>query len=111
MNKLVVLWKSDNMIDVNEMITPYILASKKNGWWDEVEVIIWGASQNVVVSDDETKRRVALMLKLGIKVYACKKCAIDLNIEHALTDLNINVIYTGELLTQCLQSDAKVITL
>jgi len=111
MNKLVVLWKSDNLIDIQEMITPYIIASKKNKWWDDVEVIIWGASQKVVASNDDVKRRIALMLKQNIKVYACKKCAEDLQIEKTLSDLNINVIYTGELLTAFLQSDAKVITL
>lgn len=44
MNKLVVLWKTDNLIDIQEMVIPYIHNSKKKNWWDEVEVIIWGAS-------------------------------------------------------------------
>ncbi|MDT8337416.1 MAG: hypothetical protein RQ856_06295 [Candidatus Izemoplasmatales bacterium] len=111
MKKLVVLWKSDNLVDIEEMITPYIIASKKNKWWDEVEVIIWGASQKVVATDDEVKRKVALMMKQNINVYACKKCAEDLGIEKELSSQHINVMYTGELLTEFLQSDAKVITL
>jgi len=32
MEKLVVLWKSDHIIDIEEMITPNILASKRNKW-------------------------------------------------------------------------------
>ncbi|MEC9484934.1 MAG: hypothetical protein UMR38_03535 [Candidatus Izemoplasma sp.] len=111
MTKLVVLWKSDNLVDIQEMITPYIIASKKNGWWDSVEVIIWGPSQKIVVENDDVKRRVALMTKQNIPLYACKKCAEDLNVDQALENLGVNVMYTGELLTDFLQSDAKVITL
>lgn len=111
MKKLVVLWKSDNLIDIQELITPYIIASKKNKWWDVVEVIIWGASQKIIIDNEDVKRRISLMLKQNIKVHACKKCAEDLGIVDELTKLNINVMYTGELLTAFLQSDAKVITL
>ncbi len=106
-----VLWKSDNLLDIYELITPYIIASKKNSWWDEVEVILWGASQKVVVSDEEVKRRILLMQRQNIPIYACKKCAEDLGIEKELIELSINVLYTGELLTEFLQSDAKVLTL
>jgi hypothetical protein len=111
MKKLVALWKSDNLIDIQEMITPYIITSKKNKWWDEVEVIIWGASQVVVANNEDVKRRINLMNKQDIKIYACKKCAEDLGVIEALKALNINVMYTGELLTEFLQSDATVITL
>lgn len=111
MKKLVVLWKSDNLVDIHEMITLYTIHAKKQKWWDEVEVIIWGASQQVVVSNEEVKRKVALMVKLGIPVYACKMCADSLGIEKDLLDLGVNVMYTGKLLTDFLQSDAKVITL
>lgn len=111
MRKLVVLWKSDNLVDIYELITPYIISSKKNNWWDEVEVILWGASQKVVVNDEEVKRRIRMMQKQNIPIYACKKCAEDLDIEKELIELSINVLYTGELLTELLQSDAKVLTL
>jgi len=111
MEKLVVLWKGDNLTDILELITPYIIASKKNKWWDDVEVIIWGASQIIVANNEEVKRRVAMMIRQDIKVYACKKCAEDLGLTTALTDQKINVMYTGELLTSFLKSDAKVITL
>ena len=47
MNRLVVLWKSDNLIDIEEMIAPYILASKQKHWWNEVSVIIWGLRKNL----------------------------------------------------------------
>ncbi len=111
MNKLVVLWKDDNLINIQEMVTPYIIASKKNGWWDELEVIIWGASQKKVVESEEIQRRIKLMIKQDIPVYACRKCAEDLGIAELLKNLNINVLYTGELLTERLKSEATVITL
>ncbi len=111
MNKLVVLWKSDNLIDIMEMITPYTLGSMRYNWWDEVEVIIWGASQKIVSTNKEVQKRIKLMMASGIKVHACKKCAEDLCVVDQLESQGIDVLYTGELLTSFLQSDAKVITL
>ena len=111
MEKLVVLWKSNNLIDILEMITPYILVSQRNGWWDEVEVIIWGASQEIVAHNDEVRSRVKMMVNRKIKVHACLKCAEDLDVVERLKSLGIDVHYSGELLTEILKSDAKLITL
>jgi len=111
MNKLVVLWKTDNLIDIQEMVIPYIHNSKKRNWWDEVEVIIWGASQKVIAENFDIKLDIESMIHDGIKISACKSCSDNLCVTTHLTDLGIDVLYTGELLTDRLQSsDCKVIT-
>jgi hypothetical protein len=111
MNKLLVLWKTDNMIDIQEMVIPYLNHSFKMKWWDVIEVIVWGASQKVVAENFDIKVDVEAMIHDGIKFAACKSCSDNLCVSNQLTELGIDVIYTGQLLTQRLQDDEyKVIT-
>jgi hypothetical protein len=111
MNKLVVLWKTDSIIDIEELSVPYVFASKKNKWWDEVSVIIWGASQKLVSENKNIQAYIKQMLDKGIHVHACKKCADDLCVSDRLSKIGVDVLYTGVLLTEFLQSDAKVLTI
>lgn len=111
MKKLIVLWKSDNLIDIKEMIFMYITNSMINSWWDQIEVIIWGASQKLVSENIEIQEEIKRMMNLGIKFHACKKCADDLCVSPQLKSIGIDVHYTGLFLTEKLQSDATVITL
>lgn len=72
MNKLVVLWKTDSIIDIEELLVPYVLASKKNQWWEEINVIIWGGSQKLVSENEQVQAYIKKMLEVGIQVHACK---------------------------------------
>jgi len=110
MNKLVVLWKTDNLIDIKEMVIPYLQNSISRKWWDEIEVIIWGVSQKIIADNFEIQLDVEAMIYDGIKISACKSCSDSLCVTNNLVDLGIDVIYTGELLTSRLQSDCKFIT-
>lgn len=111
MNKLAVLWKTDSIIDIEELLVPYVNASKKNEWWDDVTVIIWGASQKLVSENERLQNYVKEMIEAGIHVHACKKCAEDLCVVNHLSNIGVDVMYTGVMLTEFLQSDAKVITI
>lgn len=111
MNKLAVLWKTDSIIDIEELLVPYVFASKKNKWWDDVSVIIWGASQKIVSENERLQDYIKKMLEAGIRVHACKKCADDLCVADKLSNIGVDVLYTGVLLTEFLQSDSKVLTI
>ena len=43
-DKLNILWTTDNKDTIFNMLAMYTLNSKKRGWWQEVNVILWGAS-------------------------------------------------------------------
>lgn len=112
MNKLTVLWKSSNEIDIERLIIPYIYNSKIEEWWDEVEVIIWGDSQHVVSKSNAYQQEVRMLIENGISIFACKSCADSLGVSDFLRQLGINVMYTGQLLSERLQDDeVKVLVL
>ena len=51
-------------------------------------------------------------MDLGVKVFACRRCAERYGIVEQLEDLNIEVIYTGEPFTEYLKDEScRVITI
>ncbi len=112
MKKICVLWKTGSRTDIETLVIPYILNSKKKAWWDEVEVIIWGESQQVIANEPNYQTSVEEMIKMGISVFACKSCADKLCVTDLLQGLRVDVQYTGQLLSDRLQdSEYQVLTL
>jgi hypothetical protein len=112
MRKVCILWKTGNRIDIETMVLPYILNSKVKGWWDEVEVIIWGDSQQTIANEPDYQKAVRNMIEEGIVVFACKACADKLCVTELLQGLKVDVQYTGKLLSERLQdASIEVLTL
>ena len=110
--KLLIVWKSDNNTDINNFIYPYAFNSKKNEWFDDVEVLIWGASQEKVMNDQETQGVVQQLIENNITIYACKWCSDKVGASELLSSLGVNVMYTGVYLTEKLQDkEFEVITI
>lgn len=98
--KLLVVWKSDNDIDINSFITPFAVNSKKNNWMDDVEVLIWGASTDYIKDNVNAQEKVRKMIETGIKVKACKYCADQCSASKTLESLGVEVVYTGVYLSE-----------
>ena len=111
MSKLNVLWTTDNYETAANMIYMYTTNSKLNHWWDEVQVIIWGASAKLVAEDERIQESVRQMIHLGIDVIACKGCSDNLGVSDKLVKLGVDVKYYGVGLTEILQGDEKLITI
>lgn len=110
MNKLNILWTTDNKETVTEMLMPYAINSRKHGWWENVNVIIWGASAKLVAADKEVQDLVREMLEHGVAVEACKACSDSFGVSGDLTGLGVSVRYMGQALTDYLKADEKVLT-
>lgn len=112
MDKLVVLWKDGDKGSAINMVFMYALNAKVKGWWKEVVFIIWGASTELTVQDEDIQNLVKRMIESGVNVRACKKCAENLNAVEKLEELGVDVLYVGQAFTEYLKDpEAKVITL
>lgn len=111
MDKLNILWTTDNKDTVLHMLVMYATNSRLNGWWQDVNVIIWGASAKLVGTDKQIQTEVLEMLNHGITIEACKACTDNLGVSDKLTELGVNVKYMGEMLTNYLKSGEKVLTI
>ena len=112
MSKVLVVWKSNNDIDIHNFVIPYCYNAVVQEWFDEVELLIWGASQEKVMNDTIIQQRVANLIKNNVKVYACKMCSDNVGATEALKEIGVNVRYTGDLLSDRLKdSEYEVITI
>jgi len=112
MKKLLIVWKTNNEVDIHNFVVPYAYNAKRNDWFDDVEVLIWGASQEIVRDDAVVQQRVKNLIKNGIVVYACKMCASNTNAVEVLEELGVIVRFTGDFLSDRLKDPAfEVITI
>ncbi len=110
MDRLVVVWSSPDPFVAERMVLMYSHASKLNGWWDDITIIIWGPSAKLIAEDEKIQEKLKQMMKDGIEVRACKACSDAFGTTEKLEELGYEVTYMGEPLTEYLKSDAKVIT-
>ena len=111
MEKLNILWTSDNKDTFFNMLALYTVNSKKKAWWEEVNVIIWGASAKLVAENEDVQAKVREMKENGVNVEACKVCSDNLGVTDKLIALGIDVKYMGAPLTEYLKSEEKIITI
>ncbi len=111
MKRLNILWTTNNKDTINNMIGMYSQNSLKKGWWDSVNILIWGASTKLINEDKEIQELIKQMIKSGVHLQACKACADKYNAEETLKSIGIDVKYAGQDLTDYIMNDDKLITL
>jgi hypothetical protein len=111
MDKLNILWTTDNKDTVLHMLVMYATNSRLNGWWQEVNLIVWGASAKLIGTDSQIQAEVLEMMNHGITIEACKACCDDFGVTDKLTELGINVRYMGQPLTDYIKSGEKILTI
>ena len=108
--KLYILWVTGNPISSEKMVLMYAINSKINNLWDEVNVIIWGASAKLAAENKLIQDQIEVALHHGVKITACKGCAESLGVKDKLQWIGVEVISVGEELTQALQEGYTVLT-
>ena len=73
--------------------------------------MLWGPSAKLLANDADLQARVKTVQKTGVKFNACVVCSDDYGVSKELESMGIELIHTGEMLTEALQGDeTKVIT-
>ncbi len=109
--KLNILWTQEDANVAHSMVFMYATNSLIKEWWDEVNVIIWGPSARLVANDEGVQEKIKMFKSHGGQITACLACANTYGVAEKLMDLEIEVIYYGQPLTDILQSDEKLITI
>lgn len=110
-NKLTILWTNDNVITAEKMVFMYGINAKSQGWWDEVTIIIWGATVKLVAENKMIQDLIEEAKLEGVHITACKGCADQLGLTEILKGIDLEVIYQGPPLTQILKDDEKLLTI
>jgi len=110
MKKLTVVWTTGEKDVAIRMIFVYLMDAKSMGWWDEINLVIWGPSAKLLAKDEDVQRELDFVMQSGINVEACRGCTEAYKVTGKIKSLGIEVKYMGEALTQYLQAEGRVIT-
>ena len=109
-DRLAVVWTSGDRDVALKMVFMYVYNGKRNGWWDEIALIVWGPSSKLLSEDVELQEQLAMMKDVGVEVVACRACAEQYGVAEKLEELGVEVVYMGQPLTAMLKSDWEVVT-
>lgn len=109
-NELLVVWTTDNRESILNMILLYTHNAKLQGWFDEVNLLVWGASQQLLSEDKEIQEKITEMIKDGVKVVACKKCAENMYVESNISKCGVELLFSGKFLSEWAQSGKPLMT-
>ncbi len=68
MEKLNILWTSNDKDTFKHMIAMYSLNAMKSGWWDAINIIIWGGSTRLSGEDAEVQKELQKLIENGVTV-------------------------------------------
>ncbi len=80
-------------------------------WWQEVEIIVWGASTKLVVEDKSVQEKLLDLKAQGVKVRFCIACASNLNLIEEIESLGFELESMGPPLTEILKNNGKLLTI
>lgn len=109
-NKLHILWTNDNLLTAEHMVLMYALNALKKGLWDEMLVIIWGASSKLVSQNIHIQKLILEAQSAGVKFSACSACAENLGTTQVLADLGVELKGWGIPLTEIVKNKGHLIS-
>ncbi len=110
-SSLYILWTNDNPITAEKMVFMYGINSYLQEWWDNVTIIIWGATVKLAAENIDIQNKIKEALEKGVHITACRACAEQLGVAEVLEEMDIEVIYWGEPLTKLLKGRETLITI
>ncbi|MGV8137656.1 MAG: DsrE family protein [Mangrovibacterium sp.] len=109
-NKLAVIWTSSDPEVAEKVCFMYAQNAKKQGWFNDVVLIVWGPSVRLLAENDDLKADITRIMEMGIPVEASLSCAQLYGVGPDLTDLDIDVKPIGVPLTGYIKEGWHVIT-
>ena len=110
-SRLYILWTNADMITSEKMVMMYATNSMLHHWWEEVTVIIWGATAKLIAENEMIQSKMQIASYAGVKFTACKACTDQLGVTDKLLELGIEIIYWGQELTRLLKENEKLISI
>ncbi len=109
-SRLAVVWSSGDPEIAHRVCLMYTHGAAKQAWFDEVRLIVWGPSAQLLAADKDLQRKIRAMMDDGIEVQACIVCADSYGVTDTLRGLDIEVKPMGRPLTDMLTSGYHVLT-
>ncbi len=109
-DRLAVMWTSADPDVAQRVCFMYTENAKKQKWFDEVTLIVWGPSARLLAGDKDLQSRIKSMLDSGVKIQACKACTDSYGVTEQLRSMGIDVKYMGKPLTDLIKQGWHILT-
>ncbi len=109
-NNLYILWTNADENTSRFMLMMYARNSMLRGWWDNLTVIVWGATAKLLAENEIIQEEYHTAVKAGVKFSACISCARELGVADKLEELGVEIISWGGPLTEILQNGERLLT-
>ncbi|MGQ7868871.1 DsrE family protein [Sunxiuqinia sp. sy24] len=109
-NKLAVLWTSGDPEVAEKVCFMYTNNAKKQGWFDEVVLIVWGPSSKLLSENKMLQDYIKTMQESGVKIEACYYCADMYGVVDKLKAMDIEVKGMGIPLSNYLKEGWHTLT-
>ncbi len=110
MNKLLIVWSTAEIEVAKKMVLLYSSVILPRGYWDKAHLMIWGPSAKLLAENEALQEIVSQIKAIGVELSCCIVCSDEYGVTEKLASLGIDMIHTGEILTDALKEDWKVIT-
>jgi hypothetical protein len=109
-NRLAVIWTSADPEVAHRVCFMYTDNAKKQKWFDEVTLIVWGPSARLLAGDKDLQAKIRGMLDNGVKIQACQACSDSYGVTEQLRKMGIDAKYMGKPLTDYIQQGWHILT-
>jgi hypothetical protein len=110
MDKLLIVWSTAEIEVAKKMVLLYSSVILPRGYWDQAHLMIWGPSAKLLAENEALQEMVSQIRATGVELSCCVVCSDEYGVTEELATLGVNMIHTGELLTDALKKDWKVVT-
>ena len=109
--KLLIVWSSGDIEVAKKMVLLYASVMMPRGYWSEAMLMIWGPSAKLLAENLELQEKIKEIKKTGVIVNACVVCSDEYGVSDTLKAIGVELVHTGEYLTNYLKDGWNVITL
>ncbi len=109
-DSIVIVWTSGDRDVALKMVFMYTYNAKKNRWWDDITLVVWGPSAKLISEDKELQGYLEKIIDSGVTVKACKGCSDQYGVSEKLEELGITVKYIGVELTDYIKEGRNMLT-
>jgi hypothetical protein len=109
-SRLAVIWSSGDPDVAHRVCFMYTDNAKKQKWFEEVTLIVWGPSARLLAGDKDLQAKVRTMIANGVKLQACLACADSYGVSEQLRQMGIDVKYMGKPLTDLIRQGWHILT-
>ena len=107
---LFILWTNADPVTANLMVFMYAENTMRYRKWDNITIIVWGATTKLVADDPQIQSKIRTLQGLGVRFSACITCAEELGVTESLRSLGIDLVKWLNPLTELLKENKKLIT-